>query len=527
MSNKSSAFFKIEAPLIALVYKKEAFLKIIFSFAIISFLTTLNLPYQGEEGVYTITSLEMWYQNEWIKPFFYGGSYGRPPLFNWLIISLASFLGWEYVLVASRLIVASASIATAFMLFWLMQQLFNDKIHDKINYTINDKMNNKINNKKNDTTQDKTLAFLAAAIYLSGDLLFRRGWLAYADPLFAFFVFSAISFLWVALERKQIGFIALANLCLLGAFLSKAFTAYCFYGIAFAVLLWRHENRRFLLSPLSILFHLVLLCFPLVWHMATGEGAHGKEMMVDVVSKLSGNDAHLKNYLIKIISYPFSTLLYWMPASGVLVYLFWQNKRKQLPFLGNLKWDPAHLACLSIAFWILILNYIPYWLAPQNRIRYILPLYPFFALIAAYIIFKAGDRIIRITSIMLGMLLLVKFLLGFGGYSLIESKMRGDYLGTAHDILQKTAKFPLYVDDDSATGLSVTSQLNVLRLPEAPLTRCTERDAIVKKGGGFHIVNNPNGYPNTQVFQEYKLGRNKLYVLCEGKACKPAEARIQ
>ncbi len=448
------------------------------------------MPYQGEEGVYTITSLEMWFHQEWINPLFYGGNYGRPPLFNWLIIPLASFLGWEHVLVASRFITASASFATSLVLFWLMRQLF----------------------------RDKTLAWLAAAIYLSGDLLFKRGWLAYADPLFSLFVFSAISFLWVGLEKKQVWLFVLANLFLGLAFLSKALTAYFFYMSAFLVLFWRHENRRFLFSPLVLMLLCLALLFPLVWNMLSHDGAHGKEMMVDVVSRLSSSQ--LNHYFIKIIIYPFSTLLYWMPASGILFYLFWQSKKQKINGLTHIRLfnNGKSLALLSIAFWILMLNYIPYWLAPQNRIRYILPLYPLFALIAASIIYYAGEKTIRITSILLGICVLVKFFLAIYGYALIEKNMRGDYFSIAQDIIQKTQGYPLYVDDDSATGLSVTANIDVLRLPQAPLTRCVNKDGVFQKDG-FYIVNNLQHYQNTQVFQEYTLGRNKLYLLCNGKAC--------
>lgn len=482
----------------SLVYKKEAFLKIIFIFAILSFLTTLTLPYQGEEGVYTLTSLEMWYHKEWIKPFLYGASYGRPPLYNWFIIFLSSLLGFEQILIAARMITAFATIGSSFVLFWLTRQLF----------------------------RDKNIALFASVIYLSGDLLFRRGWLAYADPLFSLFVFSAISFLWVGLNKKHTFLLCLANLSLIAAFLSKALTAYCFYFIAFFVLFWRHENRRFLFSPLSIIFLLLSLLFPLFWNKLTADGAHSQEMIVDILSRLSSSETHFKHYIIKIITYPFSTLLYWMPASAIVLCLFWQAKKQNSHFLAKLKPDNQAFAFLSIAFWILFLNYIPYWLAPQNRIRYILPLYPFFAMIAGYIIYQAGDKIIRITNICLAILVLVKFLFGFFGYEFIEKNMRGNYLAIAEDIMQKTEKYPLYIDDDTAIGLSLASQINILRLSGTkPLTRCWNRETITKKGGGFHLIN-PNDlakyqerHQNTRLFQEYKLGRNKIYLLCEGGAC--------
>jgi hypothetical protein len=65
--------------------------------------TTLGLPYIGEEAVYTITSLEMRLNHDYFVTTLYGTNYGRPPLLNWLIIPLAEMLGWDRMLLASRL----------------------------------------------------------------------------------------------------------------------------------------------------------------------------------------------------------------------------------------------------------------------------------------------------------------------------------------------------------------------------------------------------------------------------------------
>lgn len=489
MSNKSTLLFNASTPLVSLLYKNDVFLKILFVLAGFSFITTLTLPYQGEEAVYTITSLEMWFHQEWIKPIFYGSNYGRPPLFNWLIIPLASFLGWEQVLLASRLIAATATLCSSLVLFWLMRQLFTEK----------------------------KIAWLASVIFLSGDLLFRRGWLAYADPLFSLFVFSAICFLWVGLEKKRVWLFALANLCLIAAFLSKALTAYCFYGIAFLVLFWRHQNRRFLFSPLSIIFHLAGLLFPLFWNMALSEGAHGSEMIIDIFSRLSPSE--LKHYIFKVMAYPFYTLFHWLPVSGLLLYVFWQKKKHNISFLSQLKQQNTSFTLLQIAFWILLLNYLPYWLAPQNRIRYILPLYPFFALLAAYVLYQAGEQIVKFLSVLLGVLVLVKFVFGLYGFAFIEKNVRGDYVSTAKDIIQKTKGYPLYIDDDTANGLSVTAEIDVLRLPLAPLTRSANLNERKKQKDAFYLIEDLSQYPDAKLFDEYALGRHKLYLVCRGKAC--------
>jgi hypothetical protein len=141
----------------------------------LSFLTTLHLPYIGEEGVYTVTSLEMWAKRDFLVPTLYGAAYGRPPLYNWLIIPVANLLGWDHMLAAARLVAASASVPTGLVLAWLARNLGGTR----------------------------TLAALSALIYLSGDVLFYHGWLAYSDPLFGLFVFTSIACLWVALHQDR------------------------------------------------------------------------------------------------------------------------------------------------------------------------------------------------------------------------------------------------------------------------------------------------------------------------------------
>lgn len=159
-------------------------LKWLFILATASFFLYLFLPYIGEEAVYTISSYEMWYHHHYLFPTTYGLTYWRPSLFNWLIIFFANSIGWQHMLVASRLVTALATISTSFMLMWLANRLFK-KPH---------------------------FSLFAALVYLTSDVLFYHGWLAYSDPLFAFFVVSAISFLWIANLEQRYVFVWLSEL---------------------------------------------------------------------------------------------------------------------------------------------------------------------------------------------------------------------------------------------------------------------------------------------------------------------------
>src|SRR5690242_17972844 len=176
----------------------------LYAAAALSLFTTLTLPYIGEEAVYTITSLEMRLNHDFFVTTLYGENYGRPPLLNWLVIPLAEALGWQHVLIASRLVATMATLGAGLVLAWLTLHL----------------------------TRNRTLAALSAAVFLSGDVLFYRGWLAYSDPLFMLFVFGAIACLWVSVLEKRGALLWLAMLCLTCGFLAKVQTAYLFYLIS-------------------------------------------------------------------------------------------------------------------------------------------------------------------------------------------------------------------------------------------------------------------------------------------------------
>ena len=115
----------------------------LYAVAALSFATTLTLPYVGEEGIYTIAAMEMKARGEYFINTLYGTNHGQPPLLNWLVIPLADLIGWQHVLVASRLVAACATIATGLVLAWLVAAL----------------------------TQDARFAAFAALVYLTSDAL--------------------------------------------------------------------------------------------------------------------------------------------------------------------------------------------------------------------------------------------------------------------------------------------------------------------------------------------------------------------
>lgn len=450
----------------------------LYAAAALSLFTTITLPYIGEEAVYTITSLEMRLNHDFFLTTLYGENYGRPPLLNWLVIPLAEALGWDHMLLASRLVAATATVVTGLVLAWLTLNL----------------------------TRNRGLAVFSALVFLSSDVLFYRGWLAYSDPLFTLFVFSAIASLWVAVLRRQGGLLWLAVLLITCGFLAKVQTAYLFYGVALVVFAVDREARQFLLAANSIAAHVVAMAALLAWNVYFTHGAQSASTAVDITLKLKSVD--LGDYLNQLWSFPLETVLRFVPASAVAMY-FWWRTRMAAPS-GVLSAEFPWRTLLAV----LILNYLPYWFGPKTHIRYIMPLYPLAALLIAAAIWRCGERPLAIATRWLIAAIVLRYVIGLWLFPLYQQHYRGDYAGTAAQIATATRGYPLYATDVSATGLSVTAHLDSLRYPEPYLHWPPAQWAH-----GFVLSYTPDPELG-QVSASYKLGGNMLYLLCRGAACR-------
>jgi 4-amino-4-deoxy-L-arabinose transferase-like glycosyltransferase len=451
----------------------------LYALAAASFLTTLGLPYVGEEGVYTITSLEMSLSHDYLVSTLYGSAYGRPPLYNWLIIPVAQMLGWDHVLAAARLVTAVATVSTGLVLSWMVTLL----------------------------TSDRRLAVLAALIFLSGDVLFYRGWLAYSDPLFSLFMFSGIACLWVGAHENRPVLIWLAVAATTCAFLTKVQTAYVFHALSLIVLCARSEYRARLLRPSPIAAHIAGIVAFLAWHYVATHGANLDDTAHHLLQKSGTFD--FRDYVRQLALFPLETLARFLPASGLAAW-FWYRQRRQRSDAASSADRFPH----GILIWLIALNWLPYWLGPHSHMRYLLPLYPLFALLLAWIITRTGELRVRQTVYWLAAVIVLKYVFGLWAFPAHQQKFRGDQMAAAARIEQVTQGFALYSNDDSATGLAVTARIDERRYPLAPLLR-PPRDWT----DGFVL----NYSPDTtlgQVAQVVELRNDKIYLLCRGTACR-------
>jgi hypothetical protein len=456
-------------------------LRLLVGLAILSFLPTLFLPYVGEEGFYTISSMEMVYNNQWLIPSHYGLTYPRPPLVNWLMIPLTEIMGWDRILLASRLITAMFTIGTGLLLMGFVKRVYGNP----------------------------RLAVLVGIIFFSGDILFKRGWLAYADAHFSFFIFLAISSMLLAVHEKRTWFFIGALLGLVGAFMSKALTGYVYYGVAvMVVLVLDKDGRKILFSPLSILLHLVALAYPFFWWSLVGGSGTDGGMLVAITSKLSGEGTTfaLLPYLGKRLAFLGESFARLLPGSMLLLWVFW--KKRELPSFKN-------IPLMYIVAWFTLVNYLPYLLSPKTGIRYIMPLYPWFALLIAYLLEQRMDiKLGRWIVYLFGGLIALKFMLGIFIYPWYETKFRGgDFKQTAEHVLQLTNGHPLYVNDVTSMGFCLTATIDTLQRPAAPLLMPEEGWS-----DGFILSSAPSDAKGRLV-HTYEFARNDVYLLCRGTAC--------
>lgn len=460
---------------------------LLFALAAIGFIPTLWFYYVGEEAVFPLAAIELFQrQTDWLDKTRYGIPLRQNPLFMWAIIPFSELLGWTHMLEVIRLIALASTLGTGLMLAWLTRQLVKDPLFP---------------------------AFTALVYVTLADLLFYRGWLAYVDPLYSFCIFGAIAMLWSGALRNKLIWVAAGLGLLTCAFLVKTFTSYVFYGVVLAGLIWNREHRAFLLGRRVILLHVVAFAFPLLWYaLVLGGSGSGQFMLWEVTDKFS--TLNLTEYAVTLACYPFEVLLRLSPAAPIAIYLWVRNRPTDMP-----NW-------WKIALFSNLAGILPYWFAPTSAARYLMPLYPLFALTIAWPIWRAGERAVSLACRWLAGMIALQWALTLVIFPYYQQHFRGEnYYTTALHIIREAGDAPLYATDASAAGMSVVAYIDSMTHPRRALQAPPEHWE-----NGFLI-----SYENTPelgaLYRKYKMGGDYLFLLCRGTAClspdspQPAPAR--
>ncbi len=443
----------------------------LFILAAAGFLPALWFYYVGEEAVFPLAAIELFQrQSDWLDKTRYGIPLRQNPLFMWTLIPLSELAGWSHMLEVIRVIALASTLGIGLVLAWLTRQL----------------------------TRDPLFSAFTALVYLTlADLLYYRGWLAYVDPVYSFCIFASIALLWSGTLRNRATPVAAGLILLSCAFLLKTFTSYVFYAVTFAALLPRHRN--FLTSWRILLLHIIAFVFPLFWYKVfMSGGGQSHFMLSEAIGKFT--ELNLKEYAFTLASYPLEVLIRLSPAAPIALYYGYKKRMQKVPDW----WSVALFSCL--------INMLPYWFAPVSAARYLMPLYPLFALVLAWPIWQAGERAINTTRRWLMLMIALQWALTLAIFPYYQKHFRGEnYYTTAQDILSVAADEPLYATDASAAGMSVVAYIDGMRHPKPALKAPPEQWE-----NGFLI-----SYENSagKLYREYKLGGDRMYLLCRGKAC--------
>lgn len=418
----------------------------------ISLYLTLWVPISDEEGNYTINAMEMAQSGHFWNNTIAGSFYPRPPLMKFLVMCVARVIGFKHVLIASRLVSATATVGIAWLTFFFTRAL----------------------------SKNREWAWLCTAIYLSGDCLMRRGWLAYADPTYSFFVMASMVSLWWAVQTKQYRWLLIGCIGVFCAFISKDLRAFTFYGSLGLILLIRHPNRWFLLRPMSWVFHLALIASPFIWAHFTVP-AYLSSMVLDLRQPFSNT---WPNYLFDVFWYsPVMLIVRLLPISVLALWAVikqWGANRHELE-------QHSLYNIVIIALITALINWIPLWLSwgAWPAARYIMPVYPFFAISMAAVIISTTEKRKTWAVILLCLFMLAKWLTAPWLWTWIQNKFHHglQLKPIATQSLKIVGEKPLYISGIGGAYMEqMAHTINVIRWPEPTIKNdslATERTYYV------------------------------------------------
>jgi hypothetical protein len=318
------------------------------------------------------------------------------------------------------------------------------------------------------------------------------------------FTVLAISQAWVACQRNSYPLLIFALIAAFAAFLTKAFTVYLFLGISMLVLMVDSNFRRFLLNPRAWVIYMLGALLPFVWlQLGTHDAAQHAKMSNDMVEKLG--ILNVGDYIKRLLVYPMEMFLRLMPSSFFIAYL-WVRQRENV-------WQ---YSAVRMSLLIALANFLPYLIAPQGGVRYVIPVFAFVALAAAYLVVKKSSpfKIKKWIVVMLGIGLVARVVI----IPYYQMLIRGEnYAQMASEILIKYGHIPLYVSNVTAVGLSVVAYIDSMRINHPALTF-----PPVDFKEGIVIAHSATEVPGT-LLRELRNHGVSIYLICRGAACEAAK----
>jgi|WetSurSiteA1Bulk_404760.scaffolds.fasta_scaffold01615_5 4-amino-4-deoxy-L-arabinose transferase-like glycosyltransferase len=331
--------------------------KDLFLISAITFLVYLPFlgmdVFDGNEPIRVIIAKEMLKTGNWTLPLLHGKLYFiKPPLMSWLIAVSGGIFGVVNEWIA-RLPSVLAVLLTGYSVYFLSARWLS-----------------------------REARLFAALALLTMVTLVTKGMTAEIDSLFIFLTTIAL-FAWFYgyTQRWKPAFIWIVSLSITGiGFLTKGpqGPAY-FYFTVFAYLLYKRNLRFFF----SLSHGIGLLCFAsilgvylltVLQHISL----HEYLQMWKSQTTQRGSTSRSFGFLKHLVSYPAESFLSFLPWTfgffPLMLVRELRTKAKEL-FSNDL---------FLFSFIMIAVNFPLYWLLPGARVRYVLPIGPFLAIILAH-----------------------------------------------------------------------------------------------------------------------------------------------
>lgn len=351
------------------------------------------LPFLGETIFYSkgepreaIVAVSILESGNWMLPLNYGTDIAyKPPFLYWCIASISWLFGGEVTEWAARLPSALAFLAMQFCFFWFVAK-----------------------------RKDVKTAVLTSILLLTSFEVHRAAVACRVDMLQVSLIVISLCLLFHWDERQSKGIPWLAVLLMAGATLTKGpvgsiFPCTCI-GL-YQLLRGRSFGKTFF--SLLIIGLLTLIPYAIWIYLAAQEGGEAfiNLMLEENTGRFSGNMSYASHE--NPLWYNFMTITWgWVPWTLVLLLSLFDLKWKEMQFLPEgTSWLQRlrngwtrfrQLPPLKLFTWVVILFIFVFYCIPKSkRSVYLLPIYPFMALLIAEYLWarvQQGAKVFRLCA---------------------------------------------------------------------------------------------------------------------------------
>ncbi len=446
--------------------KEKLFLTLIF-IGYISLFINLNLyEFRNEESLRTIVSFEMKYFQNWFQPTVLGEYYYlKPPLFNWLIITSSFIFKWSEF--TARFVSLLFLGLTMIGIYIFSYKLLKDKI----------------------------ISLLSTLIYLTFiDILFWYGYLAEIDITLTFFVFITLYFQLFGFLNKNQKYIYISGILVGITFLLKGFPAYLFYALTFVGLTIYTKRFKEFFNPAWWIATSIAITIPIIVFLKSENFyKYINSLLIESLVRAEG-ETDITKFFKHILTYPLLNFKQLLPTSLFFLIGLFMLRRNQIKSK-----IPDTIKILIV---IVFINYLPYLLAVESRGRYIIPLFPFIAIIFAFFINKIkSEKFLKSFYYTLIVIVVIRLILGIVGFPILM-KYKESRRKIAYDIAKK-------IDISKNIAFDCTSEKSVALYLDFIRNKPVVKSKFLEN---WDYLISCNNLKNFKIVEIYKLKKNTIYL---------------